>query len=72
METDVLVCVLISLDVYFGFQDQKLVKDKQNKTKYTMDPGVYYLLEAMTTILIGAKYSLIRTQHLNQSNNWQV
>ena len=28
-ETDVKVCVLICLDVYVGFQDQKLVKNKQ-------------------------------------------
>ena len=29
IETDVPVCVLICLDVYVGFQDQKLVKNKQ-------------------------------------------
>ena len=29
IETDVPVCVLISLDVYVGFQDQRLVKNKQ-------------------------------------------
>ena len=29
IETDVTVCVLICLDVYVGFQDQKLVKNKQ-------------------------------------------
>ena len=41
-------------------------------TKYTMDPGMYYLLEADDTILIGTKNSLIRTSRINQSNNWQV
>ena len=46
METDEPVCVLICLDVYVAFQEQKLVKNKQNKTKYTMDPGIYYSLEA--------------------------
>ena len=29
IETDLPVCVLIFLDVYVGFQDQKLVKNKQ-------------------------------------------
>ena len=29
IETDFPVCVLICLDVYFGQQDQKLVKNKQ-------------------------------------------
>ena len=29
IETDVPVCVFICLDVYVGFQDQKLVKNKQ-------------------------------------------
>ena len=29
IETDVSVCVLIYLDVYVGFQDQQLVKNKQ-------------------------------------------
>ena len=29
IETDVQVCVLICLDGYVGFQDQKLVKNKQ-------------------------------------------
>ena len=29
MENDVPVCVLICLDVYVGFQDQKLDKNKQ-------------------------------------------
>ena len=29
IETDVPVCVLIGLDVYVGFQDQRLVKNKQ-------------------------------------------
>ena len=29
METDVPVCVLIFLDVWFGQQDQKLVNNKQ-------------------------------------------
>ena len=29
IETDVSVCVLIGLDVYIGFEDQKLVKNKQ-------------------------------------------
>ena len=29
IETDLPVCVLICLDVYFGQQDQKLVKNKQ-------------------------------------------
>ena len=31
METDEPVSVLICLDVYYGRQDRKLVKDKQNK-----------------------------------------
>ena len=30
IETDVPVCVLIYLDVWFGQQDQKSVKNKQN------------------------------------------
>ena len=29
IETDVTVCVLTFLDVYIGFEDQKLVKNKQ-------------------------------------------
>ena len=29
IETDVTVCILIGLDVYVGFQDQRLVKNKQ-------------------------------------------
>ena len=29
IETDLPVCVLVCLDVYFGQQDQKLVKNKQ-------------------------------------------
>ena len=29
IETDVSLCVLICLDVYVGFQDSKLVKNKQ-------------------------------------------
>ena len=29
IEPDLAVCVLICLDVYVGFQDQKLVKNKQ-------------------------------------------
>ena len=29
IETDVSVCVLIGLDVYIDFEDQKLVKNKQ-------------------------------------------
>ena len=29
IENDVPVCVLIGLDVYIGFEDQKLVKNKQ-------------------------------------------
>ena len=29
IETDVPVCVLICLDVYVGFQDPKMVKNKQ-------------------------------------------
>ena len=29
IETDVPVCVLICVDVFVGFQDQKLVKNKQ-------------------------------------------
>ena len=29
IETDVSVCVLIGLDVYIGFRDQRLVKSKQ-------------------------------------------
>ena len=31
IETDVPVCVLICVDVFVGFQDQKLVKNKQKK-----------------------------------------
>ena len=29
IETDVPVCILICLNVYVGFQDQQLVKNKQ-------------------------------------------
>ena len=29
IETDVQVCVLICLDIYVGFQDQQLAKNKQ-------------------------------------------
>ena len=29
IETDVLVCILICLDVYVGFKDQNLVNNKQ-------------------------------------------
>ena len=43
-----------------------------NETKYTMDPGINHLLEADEDNTIGTKNSLIRTEHIHQSNNWQV
>ena len=36
-----------NLQVFCQFQARKMAKfSKLNKTKYTMDPGIYYLLEA--------------------------
>ena len=49
IETDVPVCVLICLDVYVGFQDLKLVKNKQKLADFV--PLKFWKFNSVVLIL---------------------